>query len=88
MWMRSGGDLWLRLRPGTDAALSLGLARWLMLNRAYDAEFVRDWTNAAFLVREDNGCFPRPRDLGRRGLSGLVDARGTTGRSVMRSRGG
>ncbi|GLR84473.1 molybdopterin-dependent oxidoreductase [Bradyrhizobium iriomotense] len=57
-------DLWLRIRPGTDAALALGLARWLIVNRAYDAEFVRNWTNAAFLVREDDGRFLRPSDLG------------------------
>lgn len=54
-------DLWLRIRPGTDAALALGLARWLLLNSAYDANFVRYWTNAAFLVREDDGLFLRGR---------------------------
>lgn len=40
-------DLWLRIRPGTDAALALGLARWLIVNRAYDADFVRHWTKAS-----------------------------------------
>ena len=52
-------DLWLRVRPGTDAALALGLARWLITNDAYDANFVRHWTNATYLVREDNGLFLR-----------------------------
>jgi anaerobic selenocysteine-containing dehydrogenase/ferredoxin-NADP reductase len=55
-------DLWLRVRPGTDAALALGLARWLIVNDAYDADFVRHWTNAAFLVRDDNGLFLRDGD--------------------------
>lgn len=65
-------DLWLRIQPGTDAVLALGLARWLIVNRAYDADFVRHWTNAAFLVREDNGLFLRPVDLGLEGDGFLV----------------
>jgi anaerobic selenocysteine-containing dehydrogenase/ferredoxin-NADP reductase len=65
-------DMWLRVRPGTDAALALGLARWLIVNRAYDVEFVRHWTNAAFLVREDNGRFLRPADIGLAGEGYIV----------------
>lgn len=65
-------DLWLRIRPGTDGALALGLARWLIVNRAYDAAFVRDWTNATFLVREDDGHFLRPADIGLAGDGYLV----------------
>jgi anaerobic selenocysteine-containing dehydrogenase/ferredoxin-NADP reductase len=65
-------DLWLRIRPGTDAALALGLARWLIVNRAYDAEFVRHWTNAAFLVRNSDGCFLRAGDIGLQGDGFLV----------------
>lgn len=65
-------DLWLRIRPGTDAALALGLARWLIVNRAYDAGFVRHWTNAAFLVREDDGLFLRPADIGAEGDGYLI----------------
>ncbi|TBW38972.1 2Fe-2S iron-sulfur cluster binding domain-containing protein [Siculibacillus lacustris] len=57
-------DLWLRIRPGTDGALALGLARWLVVNKAYDSDFVRHWTNAAYLVRDDDGLFVRPADLG------------------------
>lgn len=57
-------DLWLRIRPGTDGALALGLARWLIEYQAYDADFVRHWSNAAFLVRDDNGLFLRPDDIG------------------------
>lgn len=57
-------DLWLRVRPGTDAALALGLARLLIERGAFDRNFVREWTNAPFLVREDDGRFLRGRDLG------------------------
>ncbi len=40
-------DHWLRVRPGTDAALALSLTHVLIENGWYDADFVRDWTNAA-----------------------------------------
>jgi len=75
-------DLWLRIRPGTDAALALGLARWLIVNRAYDADFVRHWTDAAFLIRNSDGGFLRAGGRGRRGPAGawrasLRDLQGT-----------
>ncbi len=37
---------WLRVRPGTDAALALSLTHVMIENGWYDADFVRDWTNA------------------------------------------
>ncbi len=40
-------DHWLRVRPGTDAALALSMTHVMIENGWYDAEFVRDWTNAA-----------------------------------------
>lgn len=40
-------DHWLRVRPGTDAALALSLTHEMIENGWYDADFVRDWTNAA-----------------------------------------
>ncbi|RYY84053.1 MAG: hypothetical protein EOO24_38160, partial [Comamonadaceae bacterium] len=48
-------DLWLPVRPGTDAALALGLARELVRIGGHDEAFVRRWTNAALLIREDTG---------------------------------
>ncbi|MDM0002969.1 molybdopterin-dependent oxidoreductase [Variovorax sp. J22P240] len=56
-------DLWLRLQPGTDAALALGLARGLIEGGLYDDDFVRKWSNAPLLVREDNGAILTERDL-------------------------
>lgn len=38
---------WLRVRPGTDAALALSLMHVMIENGWYDSGFVRDWTNAA-----------------------------------------
>lgn len=48
-------DLWLQVRPGTDAALALGIARELLHGGGFDEAFLRKWTNACFLVREDTG---------------------------------
>lgn len=44
--LASKADHWLRVRPGTDAALALSLTHVLIENGWYDADFVRDWTNA------------------------------------------
>ena len=43
-------DHWLRVRPGTDGALALSLAHVMIENQWYDADFVRDWTNADEVV--------------------------------------
>ena len=43
-------DHWLRVRPGTDAALALSMAHVMIENGWYDADFVHEWTNAADVV--------------------------------------
>jgi len=37
-------DLWLQLRPGTDTALALGMAKVIIEEGLYDEDFVRSWT--------------------------------------------
>ena len=37
-------DLWLRPRPGSDAALALGFLHVIMSEGLYDGEFVKGWT--------------------------------------------
>lgn len=37
-------DLWLRLRPGTDGALALGILNIIIQEGLYDHEFVENWT--------------------------------------------
>ena len=64
-------DLWLRVGPGTDAALALGLARCLITSGAYDQSFVRRWSDAPFLIRGDNGCALTERDLDPSALTNL-----------------
>ncbi|MCC7274601.1 MAG: molybdopterin-dependent oxidoreductase [Alphaproteobacteria bacterium] len=56
-------DIWLRVRPGTDGALALGLANVMIQRGWYDREFVRDWSNGPLLVRADTGRLLREGDL-------------------------
>jgi anaerobic selenocysteine-containing dehydrogenase len=56
-------DLWLAVEPGTDSALMLGLARVLIEDGLYDADFVAHWTNAPFLVDAASGRLLRESDL-------------------------
>ena len=56
-------DLWLQVRPGTDAALALGIAAVMIERGWYDVDFTRDWTNGPLLVRTDNGRLLTESDL-------------------------
>jgi anaerobic selenocysteine-containing dehydrogenase len=60
-------DIWLRVRPGTDGALALGLANLLIEHGWYDYSFMRQWTNGPLLVRADTGRLLRESDLGSSG---------------------
>ncbi len=60
-------DVWLQVRPGTDAALALGIAHMMIERDWYDREFVRDWTNGPLLVRADNGQMLTESDLFKEG---------------------
>lgn len=77
-------DVWLRVRPGTDQALALGLANLLLEAGGFDGDFARDWTNAPFLVREDNGLFLRQADLFAGGDPGILLAAGAEGEALLR----
>ena len=56
-------DVWLRVRPGTDAALALGIANVMIERGWYDRDFIREWTNGPLLVRMDNSLLLTQRDL-------------------------
>ena len=43
-WIASKADLFLQLRPGTDAALALAIINIMIENETYDHEFVENWT--------------------------------------------
>ena len=56
-------DQWLRVRPGTDGALALGLAHVMIERGWYDRDFIRNWSNGPHLVRSDTGRLLTERDL-------------------------
>jgi anaerobic selenocysteine-containing dehydrogenase len=55
-------DIWIALRPGTDLALFLAMHHVIIQEALYDADFLKSWTNAPFLVRDDNGLLLRGED--------------------------
>jgi DMSO reductase family type II enzyme molybdopterin subunit len=59
----SHSDLWLSLRPGTDAALALAACQVILEEDLYDAGYLQEQTDLPFLVREDEGRFLRESDL-------------------------
>src|ERR1700719_219141 len=56
-------NVWLRVRPGTDGALALGLANIMIEREWYDQDFVRAWSNGPLLVRSDTDRLLRAQDL-------------------------
>jgi anaerobic selenocysteine-containing dehydrogenase len=44
-YLSSRADVWLQLRPGTDAALALGMANVIISEGLYDKEFVEKYTH-------------------------------------------
>jgi anaerobic selenocysteine-containing dehydrogenase len=56
-------DLWIRVRPGTDGALALGIAHLMIERGWYDRDFIREWSNGPLLVRADTGRLLTEQDL-------------------------
>ncbi|HET6168472.1 MAG TPA: molybdopterin-dependent oxidoreductase [Marmoricola sp.] len=91
--LASRADHWLRVRPGTDAALALSLTHVLIENGWYDADFVREWTNAADLVEGQTvwdllaaRCAEYPPDVAA-GITGIpADDIVATARTLWESR--
>ena len=60
-------DLLLQVRPGTDGALALALIDVVIRQKLYDDAFVRQWTNAALLLRNDTGAALTEADIAAHG---------------------
>jgi anaerobic selenocysteine-containing dehydrogenase len=56
-------DVWIRVRPGTDGALALGLANVMIEREWFDQDFVRAWSNGPLLVRSDTDRLLKSEDL-------------------------
>jgi anaerobic selenocysteine-containing dehydrogenase len=48
-------DDWIPIKPGTDATFALSIANILIDENLYDMDFLLKYTNAAQLIRKDNG---------------------------------
>lgn len=62
-WFASRSKYWLQLRPGTDAALAMGMLKVILDENLFDHEFLEKWTNGAHLLREDTGKLLRESHL-------------------------
>ncbi len=60
----SKADQWVPLRPGTDAVLLLGMMNVIINKNLHDQDFLNANTTGPYLVRNDNGQFLRPQDVG------------------------
>jgi nitrate reductase alpha subunit len=56
-------DRWVNPRPGTDAALGLGMAQVIVSEHLYDAAYMKEQTDLPILVRDDTHRFLRQSDL-------------------------
>lgn len=72
--LAASADLWLRPLPGSDGALSLGLAHALIESGRYDRDFLMRWSDAPFLVDDADGRLLTAADL---------DADGDAGQSLV-----
>lgn len=50
--LASKADIWLQVRPATDAALALGMLNVIINEELYDKEFVAEWTVGFDKLRE------------------------------------
>ncbi|MFP6745042.1 MAG: molybdopterin-dependent oxidoreductase, partial [Alphaproteobacteria bacterium] len=60
----------LRVRPGTDGALALGIAGVMIDEGWFDRDFIREWSNGPLLVRDDTGEFLGAADISQAGGEG------------------
>ena len=57
-WIAHKADVWLQLRPGTDAALALAMLNVIIEEGLYDKEFVEKWTSGFERLRERARQYP------------------------------
>ncbi|MBI5118691.1 molybdopterin-dependent oxidoreductase [Candidatus Poribacteria bacterium] len=56
-------DEWIPVEMGTDAALGLGIAQYLIARGTYDQKFLKEQTDFPLLVRTDTKKFLRQTDI-------------------------
>jgi anaerobic selenocysteine-containing dehydrogenase len=76
-------DLWLRVRPGSDGALALGIANVMIERGWYDRDFIRAWSNGPLLVRADTGRLLTEADINAGGNPHRLFAWGAASAGLM-----
>ncbi|MBW2573724.1 MAG: molybdopterin-dependent oxidoreductase, partial [Deltaproteobacteria bacterium] len=56
-------DEWVPLKPDTDAAMGLGMAKVIIDRKLYDENFLKDFTDMPILVRKDTGKRLRAKEV-------------------------
>jgi DMSO reductase family type II enzyme molybdopterin subunit len=56
-------DLWISVRPGTDAALALAACQVVVAENLHDVDYLVEQSDLPFLVRDDSGRFLRESDV-------------------------
>lgn len=56
-------DIFIPIRPGTDSALALGMANYIINKRLYDEVYIKQYTDMPMLIRMDNKKFLRESDM-------------------------
>ncbi len=56
--LASKADIWLQVRPATDAALALGMINIIIKEGLYDKEFVEEWTVGFDKLKERAAEYP------------------------------
>ncbi|MDR2715792.1 MAG: molybdopterin-dependent oxidoreductase, partial [Coriobacteriaceae bacterium] len=57
-WLAAKADLWLQVRPGTDAALALGMINIIIQENLFDREFVELWSYGFDALAERAAEYP------------------------------
>jgi DMSO reductase family type II enzyme molybdopterin subunit len=56
-------DLWVPIEPRTDAAMAMAAVHVIINEKLYKEDYVRQYTDLPFLIREDNGHFLKVQDI-------------------------
>ncbi|MBI4515323.1 MAG: molybdopterin-dependent oxidoreductase [Deltaproteobacteria bacterium] len=64
-------DQWVNLRVATDAALGLGMVNFLIAERLFKPDFVKEQTDLPLLVRDDTGHFLRQAEVKKGGKDNI-----------------
>lgn len=56
-------DIFIPVRPGTDCALALGMANFIINKGLYDEAYIKQYTDMPMLIRTDNKRFLRESDM-------------------------